>query len=185
MVLSSNLGYMDIPWLQRHHLGFVHCGSTFQMPMHCGTNFIVCIVLTMCESCPSQSSYWKRKVLNRAWLHNTISFHSPLKGTQRAAVSLPIQAESGTLQIPSSSAALLWLCLLLLQLLKLDDLIPTYRWWRLKQLQYTTTVWLLDLLIMREQLSGAAAWVSQVQSYTVYLSTSSQKWLLLEPLIYR
>ena len=29
------LGYMDVPWLQRHRLvymGFVHCGGAFQMP---------------------------------------------------------------------------------------------------------------------------------------------------------
>ena len=28
------LGYMDVPWLQRHRLvymGFVHCGGAFQM----------------------------------------------------------------------------------------------------------------------------------------------------------
>jgi len=39
---------MDIPWLQRHclvYMGFVHCGSTFQMPTHYGTKlFMSCLV---------------------------------------------------------------------------------------------------------------------------------------------
>ena len=82
MVLLCTLGYMDILWLQRHHLAYriVHCGSTFQTPTHCGTNFIVCIVLAMCESYPSQGSCLKRMVLNRAWLHNTNSFQKGHKG---------------------------------------------------------------------------------------------------------
>jgi len=40
---SCSLGYMDVPWLQRHRLvymGFVHCGSTFQMTTHYGTNLL-------------------------------------------------------------------------------------------------------------------------------------------------
>ena len=38
------LGYMDVPWLQRHclvYMGFVHCGGTFQMPTHYGTSIYV------------------------------------------------------------------------------------------------------------------------------------------------
>ena len=38
---SCTLGYMDVPWLQRHglvYMGFVHSGGTFQTPMHYGSN---------------------------------------------------------------------------------------------------------------------------------------------------
>ena len=44
MELWYTLGYIDIPWLQRHRLvymGFVHCGGTFQTPTHYGTNEFV------------------------------------------------------------------------------------------------------------------------------------------------